>query len=76
MKILDLEEVEQKFIEIVPEIRKCALERNNIVHNTWGINELHPDAIILFGRRTMIYKEDDFKNIEERMIWLGGRYLQ
>jgi hypothetical protein len=55
--------------EIRPEIRKCAGERNRVVHNSWCVHDDYPDHIIArYDDSYWKYSVKDFSDIAERIV--------
>jgi hypothetical protein len=66
----------ETFIKLCPDIRNRGRDRNKLVHNTWGICEAYPDALILTSfNGSMIYKLKDFVDMSTRTQVLAEKLL-
>ncbi len=77
LKVLDDTTHHETFVKLRPEIRKRGQERNNLVHNTWGVCEAYPEALILnsFDDGLMIYTIKDFVDISTRTQLVARKLL-
>jgi len=65
-----------RFSALKSKIDVTARHRNEIVHNTWGVSESYPDALILHTQtRNLVYTFKDFEDIITRMRELSLELL-